>query len=210
MEAYHKIQTLYSRNPDTGLVNVNMYSTPEFKYLEDNLWTFTEKIDGTNVRVAFDGENISFGGKTDRAEHPKALIEKLHDIFIPKIGIFKEKFHGPVCLYGEGFGGRIQKAGPKYSKDIDFILFDVRIGNWWLERDNVNNIADFLGIKSVPIVGNGNLRAMTRFVSVGMVSSFGNFLSEGLVARPSTELIARNGRRIITKLKHTDFGYYSE
>jgi len=40
---------------------------------------------------------------------------------------------------------------------------------------------------------------------VGFMSAWGEFKAEGIVARPSIELIARNGKRIITKIKHKDF-----
>ena len=47
-----------------------------------------------------------------------------------------------VTLYGEGYGARIQKGGGKYlAKSCDFVLFDVKIGDWWLRREAVDEIA---------------------------------------------------------------------
>lgn len=39
----------------------------------------------------------------------------------------------------------------------------------------------------------------------GIKSQWGDFIAEGIVARPATELLTRNGERIITKIKHKDF-----
>ena len=39
----------------------------------------------------------------------------------------------------------------------------------------------------------------------GVPSTFGDFISEGLVAKPTTGLLNRKGERIITKIKTRDF-----
>ena len=69
----------------------------------------------------------------------------------------------------------------------------------------VNEVAETLGIKSVPTVGFGTLIDMVQYVREGFDSIWGPFEAEGLVARPTIELSARNGKRIITKLKCKDF-----
>jgi len=110
-----------------------------------------------------------------------------------------------VCLYGEGCGSGIQKGGGKYYEDKRFVLFDVRVGEWWLQRPDVEDIACKMGIPCVPVIGKGTLWELAAAVKDGIGSTWGPFMAEGIVARPSTELCARNGQRIITKLKHKDF-----
>jgi hypothetical protein len=39
----------------------------------------------------------------------------------------------------------------------------------------------------------------------GFKSQWGDFIAEGIVARPVVELKSRNGDRIITKIKYKDF-----
>ena len=53
MEKYHKIQTVYLRDPDNRYRTLldGKFAKPEFGYLADCEWVFTEKIDGTNIRV---------------------------------------------------------------------------------------------------------------------------------------------------------------
>ena len=206
MEEYHKIQTVFLRDPKTKYKTLleGQYAFPEFEYLKDCHWLFTEKVDGTNIRVMFDGENLTFGGKTDKAEIPAPLENKLNDIFLPKQDLLREKFHNGVCLYGEGYGAKIQSGG-KYRPDQDFVLFDVKIGKWWLTRQNIEKIADVLDINIVPLMGCGPLSEMIQMCKTGFLSCWGDFIAEGLVAKPKVELKARNGDRIVTKLKCKDF-----
>jgi argininosuccinate synthase len=58
-----------------------VWSEPEFEYLAQNLWTFTEKVDGTNIRVMLRDGRIDFGGKTDNASLPAALVSRLESRF---------------------------------------------------------------------------------------------------------------------------------
>jgi len=84
MIKYHKIQTVYKRDFETKHKTLleDQFSIPEFEFLKDNLWSFSEKLDGTNIRVMFDGFKITFGGKTDNAQILTKLINKLVERFL--------------------------------------------------------------------------------------------------------------------------------
>jgi len=217
MTEYHKIQSLFLRDPETKHKRLLMgqYAHPAFEYLAGNEWTFTEKVDGTNVRVIISNvtqnsiADVTFSGKTEESQIPAKLVKRLQERFIqnPKLA---EVFPDGAVLYGEGYGHGIQKAGPNYRPDQDFVLFDVRCGDWWLERENVEDVATKLGLDVVPVIGTGTLHEMIERVKAGFVSAVGempteNFQAEGIVARPRCELKTRNGERIITKLKYKDF-----
>lgn len=208
MKKYHKIQTVYKRNPGTNFKTLlyGEFSIPEFQYLQDNIWIFTEKVDGTNIRIMFDGNSIIFGGKTDKAQLPTNLLNHLNKQFYDKVSLFQEIFErsNEVCLYGEGYGAGIQKGG-KYRQDQNFVLFDIKIEEWWLQREDIEEIAKKLNIRCVPVIGHGTLSKMIELTKNGFDSEWGNFIAEGIVARPAVELKARNGQRIITKIKHKDF-----
>lgn len=109
MKEYHKIQTVFLRDPQTNYKTLleGEFALPEFEYLADNEWMFTEKVDGTNTRVMFDGQQITFGGKTDNAQIPALLVTRLQNVFLPQLEIFKTKFIDGICLYGEGYGAKI-------------------------------------------------------------------------------------------------------
>jgi len=212
MKEYHKIQTVYLRDPSTNYKNLleGTWAKPEFEYLKDNEWVWTEKVDGTNIRVMWDGKTVIFGGKTDNAQIPNFLVNRLNEIFntTPAKLKIKEVFgeEGGVCLYGEGYGAKIQAGGGDYIPDgQDFILFDINIGGVWLERDNVEDIATKLGVDIAPIIGKGTLLEAIEKVREGFDSPIGKAKSEGLVLRPATELVNRMGERVITKIKHKDF-----
>lgn len=215
MTEYHKIQTVYKRDPATKHRTLleGEYSIPEFEYLAYNKWVFTEKVDGTNIRVhCMDYQEegkaygISFGGKTENAQIPAPLVERLVERFhSDKSRItLAEIFPDGACLYGEGYGVKIQGGG-NYRTDQEFVLFDVKVGKWWLNRSDVEDVALRLGLDIVPILGTGHLVDMVHFVKKGFNSTWGDFPAEGIVARPATELFTRSGHRIITKLKHKDF-----
>ena len=208
MKSYHKIQTVYKRNPKTKVRALleGDYSLPEFSYLQNNVWEFTEKVDGTNIRVMFNGQDVTFGGKTDNASIPSLLVSRLNDRFMkfPILQVFREKFKDGVCFYGEGYGAKIQKGGGNYRQDQDFVLFDVKIGHWWLQRKDVCEIAHVFGIDVVPAIGQGTLKEMVQMAKAGFKSRWGDFQAEGIVARPLVELNTRGGNRVITKIKCKD------
>jgi len=207
MKEYTKIRTLWAREDEKPHnMIVGKFDQSEFELLKDIEWTFTEKVDGTNIRVMWDGHKVTFSGKTDNSQISAKLIEKLYQLFggEPNEQVFESQFGADsVCLYGEGFGGNIQ--GLSEYGDFDFVLFDVKVGDWWLERDSLMEIAKRFDIGIVPTVGKGTLQEMSDTVAKGFKSWKGDFICEGLVARPSTELKNRKGERIITKLKHKDF-----
>lgn len=212
MNTYHKIQSVFKRDPETRLRTLleGQYSLPEFEYLKDNTWVFTEKVDGTCVRLMYNGETLKFGGKTDKAQIQSELANKLSVFCTDKFADFTEMFPSDsedsigVCLYGEGYGPKIQKGGV-YRKDQSIVIFDIKIGKWWLRRIDVERISERLGLDVVPIIGKGTLQDAIEMTREGFKSQWGDFIAEGIVARPEVELKSRNGSRIITKIKHKDF-----
>ncbi len=200
MTKYHKIQSIFKRGERGKFTDE--YSIPEIEYLKDNRWYWTEKVDGTNIRIMWDAieQKLRFGGKTDNAQIPVKLYNKLVEIFP------KEKFIGlgSMCLYGEGFGVGIQSGGNYIKDGVDFVLFDVKVDDWWLRRESVEEIARNLDIGIVPIVGIGTISEAIEYVKRGVKSCWGSFEAEGLVLKTDPELFARNGDRIITKIKHKD------
>ncbi|KKK53066.1 hypothetical protein LCGC14_3098490 [marine sediment metagenome] len=204
---YQKIQTVFLRDPETKYKTLLMgeYALPEFQYLCYNRWCFTEKVDGTNIRVYWDGNNVRFQGRTDRAQIPATLVARLQDLFPPTV-FGDEKFNDGITLYGEGYGARIQMGGGNYKSDgVDFVLFDVRVGDWWLKWGDVLDVAEALRIQPVPTVGYGTLDDLVEKVQEGFMSWWAGFPAEGIVARPFVDLYDRRGHRIITKLKTKDF-----
>lgn len=209
MITYHKIQTVFLRDPDNNFKTLleGQYAKPEFAWLSGNEWIATEKIDGTNIRVMWDGSKASCNGKTDNAQIHAHLLSHLYEHFTAeKMGAQFGAAPTQVCLYGEGYGAGIQSGG-YYQEDKRFILFDVLVGDTWLERPNVEDVATGLDCPIVPILMRGPLHQMIQKVKDGFNSTVAEkeHLAEGLVMRPATELFNRRGERVITKLKYADF-----
>lgn len=208
MTEYHKIQSVFKRDMESKHKKLieGQWTLPEFEYLANNQWTFTEKVDGINISVMFAYGAVSLGGRTEAAQIPAKLVARLSERFFPFATAITDVFpEGQAVLYGEGYGDQIQKGGGNYRADQDFVLFDVRVGNWWLQRADVEDVANKMGLDVVAVIGKGTLHEAVRAVRKGFFSSWGAFMAEGIVARPNTELITRSGKRIITKIKHVDF-----
>jgi ATP-dependent RNA circularization protein (DNA/RNA ligase family) len=221
---YPKIDTLYNR--DGGyFVNVLKLRRPEFGNIK--IWYLTEKIHGMNTRVTLlSNGKVIYGGKTDEAEMPPELIEylkktftqeKMEDVFwLPDKPVPKS-----VTIYGEGYGPKMVPGSGIYRSDVSFRLFDCFVksedGNWWLERHNLEDIAEKLGIKCVPMLGiidflpvsieeierifSDNIRKLVATEESGKVGT----IPEGIVAKTEPSLFNRKGERVMWKLKIKDF-----
>ncbi len=223
MKLYPKIPGPYRRHtegPNRNQLIIGEWTSPELEMLQNVPWIFTEKIDGTNIRVGWDGHAVSFGGRTERAEIPPKLLAHLQETFTEEL--FEQAFgESEVVLYGEGCGKAIQKAGKLYGEDLHFVLFDVRVGNWWLLRDAIEDVAGKFGIPFAPVVIRGSLHKAIQIVEEGFASYWdGNrtplkwdldrfiehpVFAEGVVGVPECGLLSRSGHRIMVKIKREDF-----
>ena len=207
MHEYHKIDGLFKRDEATKRLMDGVYRNPAVEYLANNEWIFTEKIDGTNIRVYWDGHRVAFGGRTDKAQIPGLLMVKLEELFGGDVNeqIFEEHFgEKEVTLYGEGYGAKIQNGGA-YRDDQSFILFDVNVGGAWLGRENVEAVARYFGIDVVPVILRGTMQEAIEYVKARPASTIGTAKMEGLVGRPALELLTANSSRLIVKVKVRDF-----
>lgn len=201
---YLKINTVFKRD-EKNLIIPGEWSLPEFEYLADCVWRWTEKVDGTNIRVHWNGENVTIGGRTDNAQVPTFLIAALVHLTSKALwaDIFPDSTH--VTLYGEGYGPKIQNGG-QYRDTPSLILFDVRVGSWWLKPEDVADIASKFGLDVVPFVGTLKLHEAVEFISTdGLNSHWPNARMEGIVGTPLVDLYNRKGERIIAKIKGKDF-----
>ena len=207
MIEYNKIDTLYKRDMEGSKRLLDgEFRNPAVEFLKDNIWQFTEKIDGTNIRVYWDGHTVQFGGRTERAQIPAHLVNYLNAAFGTSEAeqIFEEKFgETEVILFGEGYGPKIQNGG-LYRSDVSFILFDVLISGNYQPRESVEDIAKAFGIDVVPIIFEGTIQEGVDFVKTHPDSTIGTAKMEGLVGRPKIEMRDRCGKRVIVKIKWED------
>jgi hypothetical protein len=201
---YPKIETLYERDEKTHKLKPELILKNR-TYSLIKTWLWTEKIDGMNIRCIWDGSKVLFAGKTDAAQLPGDLLTQLNMTVDPSklYNIFQAT---PAVLYGEGYGAGIQRGG-LYSKTKEFIMFDVLVdGKWWLDWDNVKDVAYKMQLDTVPFVMENELKAAAKYVFNGFVSSLGEHpAAEGLVGKTIETLFDKKGSRLIIKLKTKDF-----
>lgn len=119
LKKYEKIETIYLRDEKTQRLIEGRFRNKTVEFLKDITWDFTEKIDGTNIRIYWDGHKVSYHGRTENASIPSELMNKLISLFGGEVDeeIFEQRFgENEVILFGEGYGNKIQACGKDYLK----------------------------------------------------------------------------------------------
>ena len=181
-----------------------------YETLKNIIWQGTEKVDGTNIRIHWDGHDIEIAGHTDRAQIPPKLNEYLTNLFLtPEMEYVFEQIFGEseAYIFGEGYGAGIQNGGGNYIADgVSFIVFDVQIDGWDLDRANTTDVANKLGLRSVPVVFEGTLEEAKAFVAAHHMSTINEAHEmEGLVLVPKdVQLYDKKHKLIKCKCKYRD------
>lgn len=208
-EYYDKIPCVFRRmeQPPHRLID-GAWITPEVELLRGVEWSFTEKVNGTNVRVSWNGHRVEFGGRTDSAQLAAKLVSRLRELFDGPVReqVWEQVFgEDPVILYGEGHGlGAAGRDAGRYAEGPELVLFDARVGDWWLRRADLEDVAGKFGLGVVPEVLTGTLDEGVEYVRENPTSEWGEFPAEGVVGRPGAELRDRAGKRILVKIKVRD------
>lgn len=178
-----------------------------------NFFTTGFLIHNSNTRLATDGNDIVWGGRTDRAQHSEAVTEYMNTL-VEKVRDKLFTMHSEhnlstltLCLYGELIGPKIQSGG-RYRSDLDFVLFDVKVDKYWLDEEKVTEIARSLDISRAPELREASIQRIIDDVRRGFVSTIAQdkaYLAEGIIAKPTYPLYDSKGNRIMFKLKTRDF-----
>lgn len=208
MTEYHKLWAPFKRvvvSRNDSYLDESSWARPEFGLLQDLDWTWTEKINGTNIRIIWDGHKVTIRGRTDNASLELWLTDWLRSEFFEER--LESQFHSDkAVLYGELYGARVVAGSGVYSPDPGFALFDVKVGDWWLLYGDVAKVADGMGLRLVPhrmfapIWG-----AVATVKDPHLKSHYGDFKPEGLVGKPPLGITGRDGDRLMLKIKPKDF-----
>jgi hypothetical protein len=216
MFEYPKIETLYQRDKITNKVIINQLRLLEFGNIRR--WQITEKVDGTNVRVGLLPSGvIKYSGRTENAQIPTKLLDYLQQTFtLEQLQlVFKDSLDNEVVVFGEGYGEKIHGGGA-YRQGISFRLFDVLVGQWWLEPEAIADVAAKLDILTVPVLGEidslpGHTDELKQWLghdgnsTVAIQDGGRGVRAEGIVARTVPMLFTRRSQRLMWKLKFSDF-----
>ena len=166
-----------------------------------------EKVHGTSAHISWKSEQDKVLFMSGGMEHDTFV--KLFDEGSLKEK-FKEMFDCDVTVFGEAYGGKVQKMSKTYGIDPQFIVFDVKVGETWVNVPNAEDIAKKLGLEFVPYDKTSTeLEALNALrdkdSEVGVRRGCPGQMREGVVLRPLEELKRSNGKRIITKHKRDEF-----
>jgi hypothetical protein len=165
-----------------------------------------EKIHGTSAHITWkDGKITYFSGGGKHEEFVKLFDEN------NLIENFEKLGHDDVIIYGEYYGGKMNKQAYRYGTEMKFIVFEVRIGGKWLNVPNAEEITKNFGLEfvhyvKVPVTLE-TLDAERDAPSVQAIRNGigdGTLPREGIVIRPLIEVIKNNGGRIIVKHKREE------
>lgn len=203
---YPKIETLFRRDENFKVIPTEL-KNPCVSLIKK--WQFTEKIDGTNIRLIWNDKKLSVGGRTDAAQLSTDLVTYLYNSVNP--AKLEELFPATnAIIYGEGCGAGVQK-GSYYSKNKHFVVFDVLVNNYWLNWNNVCDVANKLALQTAPFLGVLPLQEGVELVKTGFNSILAQqntgivHLAEGFVGRTREPLYDKFFKRLIIKLKTKDF-----
>lgn len=202
---YPKIETLFERDQKTRLV------IPEsiiFPTNNTDIWTLTEKVDGTNIRISYKlgghGKGyITIDGRTFGSQINSQLIEYINDRLTYQM--INKLFYGEqVVIYGEAYGKKINpECG--YNCDLEFLVFDIFNDGAWLERSEIELASNILNLGCVPKINEtvGSGIDMTRNGFKSFIPGEENVFAEGIIIkRRSLEF---EEKRRVYKLKTSDF-----
>ncbi|HEY9684704.1 MAG TPA: RNA ligase family protein [Oculatellaceae cyanobacterium] len=204
------METLLKRDERTFKLVEGDYRAKEFGLIRE--WHVTEKIHGQNIRIQFDGENVTVAGR--KSLNPKDLPADLYKFLIEHFTpeLMKQVFDKPVTLFGEGCGPGIN-GGAAYSATKTFVLFDVLVQKeteTWVDQIAIPSIAESLGVKHAPVMGELTTDEVVQLVRKGFYSRLADeitgigYEAEGIVA-VARGLYDHRGSRVAFKLKTIDF-----
>jgi len=169
-----------------------------------------EKIHGSSSHIAWNGKELTFFAGGANHAHFLSLfnVPDLTEKFTNHFGTMS------VTIYGEVYGGSMQKMSATYGKELKFIGFDVQMNeNTWLNVPNAEQvIVERMGLEFVPYVEiSTDLAeidaARNAFSVVAVRRGCGDgHKREGIVLRPLREMVESNGDRVICKHKNDEFG----
>lgn len=118
-----------------------------------------------------------------------------------------------VTIFGEAYGGKMQGMSATYGPTLKFIVFEVRIGNYWLDVPKAEAYANEFGLEFVPYKRiPATIEAINAERDADSIQAIRNGMGpghkrEGIVLRPIIEFVyqGENGVTIRSKHKNDEF-----
>ena len=194
------------------------YTNRVFEKLINYEWLLTEKLDGFHVSIIYDGraDDISIFSKyPNRDSVPNEIVVYIQRIFNKKNINKIRHIYGidyRLYMYGIFCGGR-------YSERVDYrispklFVFDVAIKHrdaieTWLDWNDIELIAEILGIRTVPQLGLADIPTIVDFVKNGFqsyITDDNSVSALGVVAKTEPLMLDKYAKRIMFELETEKF-----
>lgn len=170
-----------------------------------------EKVHGTSAHVGYrntptEPENLIFFSGGEKRETFLKIFDEAK-----LLGLFRERGCTDITLYGEAYGGKMQRMSETYGVTPKFVVFDVRIGDKWCDVPVAERLALAMGLEFVAYekvsTNQESLDAERDRPSRQAIRNGCGIdkKAEGVVLRPLKELTDNRGNRIMCKHKRADF-----
>ncbi len=190
-----------------------------------------EKIHGTSAHLMYNPKTKKLTFFSGGEKHDKFIALFNQEELKSKLEAMDLPIDKTITVFGEAYGGSQQGMSETYGKFLKFIVFDVQIGNCWLDVPKAEKIAKNLGLEFVHYVKvSTDLKELDAQRDAPSVQAIRNGVSyyetkldtsvpdgvngptlinpkkrEGVVLRPLIEVTKNNGSRVICKHKGDDF-----
>lgn len=202
---FHKFSSL------DNTYRTNLLEKIQYEGKDGGLWMATEKIHGANFSFWCDGTEVKVASRTQFVDgtffNCQAVINKYSDSVMSLFNLLNGD-HKHLVIYGELFGGNIQKEVEYGEKD--FRAFDLSLDGVVQSKLNQRAWCEGVGILNAPFIHSGTfaecLALSNTFKSTLTPEGYEEEnTSEGLVIEPVEPAWFNNGSRIYFKNKTESF-----
>ena len=190
----------------------NLYKNKDILYFKECF--ALEKIHGTSAHVKYKADEDRLVFFSGGSPHNRFVALFDHDDLLEKFRQNREE-HGndeDITIYGEAYGGKLQRMSDTYGKEIKFIAFEVLISkDDWLDVERAHKFVEKMGLEFVhynriPTTEEAiNAEMMADSVQAVRNGCGEGKMREGIVLRPVIEFVHQNGGRVISKHKRPEF-----
>lgn len=189
----------------------NLIDKVQYEGKDGGVWIATEKLHGANFSFWCDGTEVKVASRTQFVDgtfyNCQAVINKYYDAVLNLFHVLAGE-HKELVIYGELFGGNVQKEVEYGEKD--FRAFDLTLDGIVQTKLNQRAWCEGAGILSAPFIHSGTfaecLALSNTFKSTLTPEGYTEEnTSEGLVIEPVEPNWFNNGSRIYFKNKTEGF-----
>ena len=173
---------------------------------------FTEKVHGSNCRVGIvRGQRMAGSNRIRRKEPSSRMHENPYwlPFTLPPVVALLEHFAAGderVVLYGESYGRGVQSFHYGARSALGFAAFDLRVGDRFLDWDELQAALQRFAVPAVPVVYQGPFqKELLAQHAAGKTLFDDQHIREGVVVRPVHERWDERVGRVVMKYIADDY-----